>query len=73
MNDCMKRYQVRVFDDRDTRGEYVNEYNTLEEAQTKKKELEDHRIKIMDSDEPDYVKDHYKNLKWGIIDMKEDR
>ena len=73
MNEYMKRFQVRVFDAKDIRGEFVDEYNTLEEAQTKVKELEDHRTEILNSDEPSWVKNHYEDLKWKIFDMKEDR
>ena len=71
MNDYMKRFQVKVFSDKDPRGEFVNEYDTLEEAQAKVKELESHREEILNSDEFDYVKDHYRPLSWGIIDLKE--
>ncbi len=73
MNKYMKRFQVRVFDDKDPRGEFVNEYDTLEEAQEKKKSLEEHRKEILEGDEFDYVKDHYRPLFWKIIDLAESR
>ena len=74
MNDYMKRYQVRVYDNNAGRnGEFVNEYDTLEEAQAKKAELEKHRESILAGDEPDWVKGHYEDLSWTIIDLAQDK
>lgn len=73
MNEFIKRFQVRVLDNRDPRGEFACEFDTLEEAKNKVAEFENHREEILNSDEPDYVKSHYRPLFWKIVDMKDEK
>lgn len=65
----MKRFLVKVFDDRSLNGEEVNTFETEFEAQECVERLEINRDQILDSDSPETVKSHYRNLYWKIVDL----
>lgn len=65
----MKKYLVKVFDDRDLRGEEVNTFETEFEAQECIKRLEANRDQILNSENPESIKSHYRNLRWEIVNL----
>lgn len=69
MEEVSKRFEVRVCDNRGLSSEFVEAFDSLEEAQEKVEELKRNAKEQIEGSDNVNVKSHYILLDWKIVDL----